>query len=336
MEFSGTDLELSIWTQIGATVEAPGSTTVTARKLLEIVRELPHQHIALENLPNNKLSIHAGRSRFELATIPSEDFPHINFHQEVELVNYEANLLRKCFSKTLYSVPMEEDPFSIAGLFWHPVEEDNAFRFVSSDGHRLACFQVPGASLPALDIGKGIIVPRKGVQEILKVLEKENEVSLGIHDNCLILKTPATFLSVQLLEAEFPEYQLIIPEERPFSFSVDWEILYLALKRVAVLTNQKWRHVRLIITNGTLELESGNPEVGNANDVLDIDYEGELFSIAFNVKYMLDAIQAIESSIVRFEWVDQYHGGVLVGADDPGLPRAGHAHGSLIGGVESE
>lgn len=318
LDFSATDLELSIWTQSLARVDDAGNITVSAKKLLEIVRELPHEYIVLESQPNSKLNILAGRSRFELATIPAEDFPHLSFYQDdLEPIPCDPVLLRKSLSKTLYGIPVEEDPFSTAGLFWHPVDSGQ-YRFVSSDGHRLAYFQVPGESFENIDISNGIIIPRKGVQEILRILEKETETALGIHENCLILKTPNTYLSIRLLEGQFPDYQLIIPEERPFSFMVDWETFYYALKRVAVLTDQRWRHVRFLISNGTLQLESGNPEVGNASDVLDIDYEGDDFTVAFNIRYVLDAVQAIESPQIRFEWVDQYHGGVFLGSDDPG------------------
>ncbi len=316
VELSATDLELSIWTQIVARVEHPGSTTVSSRKLLDIVRELPQDYIVLETLPNNKLLIQAGRSRFELSTISADDFPHIVFYEDATLQACDAAVLRKSLSKTLYGIPVEEDPFSIAGLFLHPVEAE-CVRFVSSDGHRLAYVEIPGDAFHDLNLEKGIIIPRKGVQEMLKLLEKENEISIAVYENCLILRAPNAFLSVQLLEAEFPEYQLIIPEERPSSFSIDWETLYHSLKRVAVLTNQKWRHVRFNISEGTLELESGDPELGSANDSLDIDYSGEEFTIAFNIRYVLEAVQAIESPQVRFEWVDQYHGGVFLGSDDP-------------------
>lgn len=329
MECFATDLELSVWTQIPAAVSEPGSTTVSARKLLEIVRELPQDHITLEEVPGSRLGIFAGRSRFELSTIPGDDFPHMTFYEDSEFVTCDAAVLRSSLEKTMYGIPSEDDPFSISGLFLHPVEASDAgaaaehqdaslLRFVSSDGHRLAYVQVPGNSFPGLEVGRGIVVPRKGVQELLKALEKESQAALAIQESCLVLKTPSTLLSVQLLNVEFPEYQLIIPEERPSSFTVDAESLYQALKRVGVLTNQKWRHVRFIISKGILELEAGDPEVGNATDSVDIEYEGEGFSIAFNIRYVQETIQAIGTAKIRFEWLDQFHGGVFLGVEDQG------------------
>ena len=316
IEVSATDLEISLRTQIRARIEVPGMTTVSARKLLEVVRELPYEQVTLEGMPDSRLLVHAGRARFELQSIPAEDFPHLNFHEGSEFSKCDASLLRIALDKTLYGVPSEEDHFSVSGLFWHLMAPGH-FRFVACDGHRLTYFEVPEESFPKVGVEKGIIVPRKGAQEIIRLLEKEDEAFLSFDENCLILKTGGTLLSVQLLDAEFPEYQVIIPDERPFSVELSWEAFHSALKRMAVLTNPRWRHVRFTVKQNLLELQAGDPEVGNADDVLDVDYQGEEFTIAFNVKYLLETMQSIESEKIRFEWLDAFHGGVFVGPDDP-------------------
>jgi DNA polymerase-3 subunit beta len=298
-------------------VETEGNTTASARKLLEIVREIPQDRISLQALANSRLLIKAGRSRFELSTIPAEDFPNINLYQNLPLTNCDAETLRRSLQKTLYSIPMEEETFSAPGLLWHFTEE-NDYRFVSSDGHRLTYYEVPAGTFPGLEMKKEIIVPRKAVQEIHRLLEKESEAAVGMDEKSLVLRTPSTFLSTLLLDAEFPEYEMIIPSERPFGISVPTEVLYPALKRVALVTDLTYRHVKFSISRNCLELESGNPELGNANDIIDIDYDGEDFSVAFNVKYVMDSISVMESSTVRFEWVDQFHGGIFLGPEDPG------------------
>ncbi len=316
LELSVTDLELSLWTQLGGNVQIPGGATVSARKLFEIVKELPQDWVAMESLPTDRLAICAGRSRFELATIPWEDFPIMNFYHDLNYISCDATLVKNSLNKTIYGIPSEDDPFSVAGLYLQPLDSTH-MRFVASDGHRLAYVELPMQSLANWDIGAGIIIPRKGVQEILRMVEKEAEVSLGISENCLMVKTTNVLLSVRLLEAQFPEYQLIIPEERPYAFQVERDALYHALKRMAILTDQKWRHVRLSIHEGILELEAGNQELGVANESLDIEYQGEQFTTAFNIHYMMEAIQVLESEQVRFEWVDQFHGGVFLGPQDP-------------------
>lgn len=315
--FSATDLELSYRTLVDAQIEEVGNTTVSAKKLLEITRELFQDQIALQTLPNDRLAILAGRSYFELSTISAEDFPYLTFYEDAQFLPFEGADIRECLEKTHYVIPTEEDPFSIAGLYWHATE-DQFYRFVASDGHRLAYMQAASNKFESMPIDSGIIIPRKGVQEMLRMLELYKEFQLAIHENCLIMKAADAILAIRLLEDEFPEYQQIIPEERPFVLQIDRIKLLQALKRIATLTNQKWRHVRVTVKPGLLVLESGNPEVGNASDELDVDYGGEEFSTAFNIRYLVDAVQCMHSSNIRFEWVDSNHGGIFLGEEDPG------------------
>lgn len=319
VEVSATDLELNVWTKMGATVTEEGQTTVSARKLLEIVREIPKDQLLLETLPNSKLLITSGRSKFEISTIPAEDFPYLNLYQDMELFKCDPVQLRRALLKTVYSVPVDDETFTAPGLLWHSYEDEDAFRFVSSDGHRLACYKVSADSFPGFQVQSGgIIIPRKAVQELIKLLEKETEAQIGADQKSLVLRTPSAFLSTLLLDVQFPEYEAIIPEERPNGFAIEIDVIYPALKRVAVLTDNTFKHVRFNVSRDSLELECGNPELGNANDVLDIEYSGEDFNIAFNVRYVLDSIQVMESTTLRFEWVDQFHGGIFLAPEDPG------------------
>lgn len=317
LEFTATDLQISCWSSVASQVEITGSTTVSARKFLETVREIPGETVTLESLSNDRLLVLGGRSRFELSTIPPESFPYVTLYEDSDFVKCDAHALRTAFDKTLYVVPQEEDPYSIAGLFWHPLEPE-LYRFVSSDGHRLAIFELPRKVFSSLDVGKGIIIPRKAVQEMSRLLEKETEISLSVCEDCLIFKTADTLLSTRLLEGEFPEYEEIIPQERPFALVVDRDTFESALKRMLIFSNQRWRHVLFQISEGSLHLEAGNPEIGTADDTIDIDYPEEDFSVAFNTRYVMETVQVIEGSQIRFEWVDNLHGGVFLGPDDPG------------------
>jgi DNA polymerase III subunit beta len=317
VRFFATDLELSYRTLLQAQVENPGSITVSARKLLEITRELPHEWIHLEELPNRRVVVRAGRSRFELATIPVEDFPHLAFYEEGEFYSFKRSEIEDGLEKTLSVIPVEDDPFNIAGLYWYPLESGQ-YRLLASDGHRLTYVQGMSENFTSMEIADGIVIPRKGVQELLRHLEKEVEFELAVRENSLILRTPESLLTIRLLDEEFPDYQQIIPEQRPFSILVERSELLQALKRMAILTSQKWRHVRLMVKNGILELQSDNPDIGNATDALDIEYEGDDFNITFNIRYVLEAIQPMKSQKVCFEWVDEVHGGIFTGSEDPG------------------
>lgn len=317
LALSATDLELSYRTHIETDIEQGGGITVSAKKLLEIAKEISIDTLLLHTVANDRLAIRAGRSYFELSTIPVEDFPYLVFYENAQFFPFENHDLQECLAKTHYVIPAEEDPFSIAGLYWHAAG-NQTHRFVASDGHRLAYVEASSARFVDMPIADGVIIPRKGVQEMLRLLDANATFDLAIHENCLIMKTPDSILAIRLLEDEFPEYQQIIPEERPMSFYVERQALVQSLRRIATLTSQKYRHVRLKAKPGLLLLESGNPEEGDASDELDIDFDGEEFGAAFNIRYLLDAIDCMHSRTVRFEWVDTNHGGILSGDEDPG------------------
>jgi DNA polymerase III subunit beta len=317
LSLSATDLELSYRTHVETDIEQGGGTTVSAKKLLEIVKEISIDTISLQTLPNERLAIRAGRSYFELSTIPVEDFPYLVFYEDAQFFPFEKSDLKECLSKTHFVIPSEEDAFSISGLFLHATA-NKTHRFVGSDGHRLAYVEVASDRLAGLPIEDGIIIPRKGVQEMLRMVETYAAFELAIHENCLIMRTADSILTVRLLDDEFPEYQQIIPEERPFTIQMDRQALLHALRRIATLTNQKYRHVRLKAKPNVLLLESGNPEDGDASDEIDVAYEGEEFVAAFNIRYLVDAVECMHSQSVRFEWVDSEHGGIFLGGEDSG------------------
>lgn len=316
LEFSATGLELSLRTQMGARTEEPGVGCVSVKKLLETAQKLPWDHIALEIAANGNIIVRAEQSSFELAGSSAEDFPYVDFFDDLDFVACNAAVLRSCLERAIYAVPLDEDPFNVAGLFCHP-SEGNMVRFVASDGHRLAYSQMPFDGMQALQLGKGIVIPSKGVQEILKLLKKETKAFLAVHENCLILKTLDALLKVQLLDKEFPKYQVIISEERPFGFNVDKEAFHAALKRMVNLSRSKLQYVRFIIQSGVLELEVGGLDSCRAHDTLDVEYEGDKFMVSFNARYVADAIHAAPGPLVRFEWANERHGCVFIGMDDP-------------------
>ncbi len=238
---------------------------------------------------------------------------------DLDFVTCNAAVLRSCLERTIYAIPSDKDPYSVAGLFCHP-SEGNLICFAATDGHRLAYSQMPSDGMQALQLGEGIVIPRKGVQEIRKVLKKETKAFLAVHENCLILKTLDALLKVQLLDKEFPKYQVIISEERPFGFNVDKKAFHAALKRMVNPSRSKWQYVRFTIKSGVLEFGFGDLGFDHFDRgvyAVAVEYEGKEFAVAFNIRYVLDAIQAAPGSRVRFEWVDERHGGAFIGVDDP-------------------
>lgn len=318
LNLSATDLDISLRTTIEAQVEVPGRTTVPARKFLEGVKELKQEQLHCELLENERLKLAAGMVQYVLATIPAADFPYFETVNPASAHPLDVAVVRRALESTFYAVPQEEDALSVPGVFWHPKGPDRV-RFVSSDGHRLALKEIafPGEAFFAGE--QGIVVPRKGIQEVIRLLEKADTVAGALHENRLILQTSDTYLSVHLLEEAFPQYELIIPEAVSGGIEIPRTEFYAALRRMAVVTDASAIHVRFLISENLLGLEAGSVELGTAYEEIPLDYQGESFAVAFNIRYVMDVVQSLGGRTVRFEWVDGYHGGVFRDPEDPGV-----------------
>ncbi len=318
LRLSATDLDISLRTSIEAEVEIPGQTTVPARKFLEGVKELKHERVHGELSESDRLSVTAGTVHYVLATIPAADFPYFETVNPAQAHALDAAVVRRALEGTLYAVPQEEDALSVPGMFWHPKAPDRV-RFVSSDGHRLALREIAFPAEAFFAKEPGVVVPRKGVQEVIKLLEKGDAVKGALHENRLILQTSDTYLSVHLLDEAFPQYELIIPEAFSGSIEIPRAEFYAALRRMAVVADSSAIHVRLLISENLLGLEAGNVELGTAYEEIPVDYHGESFAVAFNIRYVMDVVQSFTGRAVRFEWVDGFHGGLFRDPEDSGV-----------------
>lgn len=318
LRLSATDLDISLRTSIDAQVEIPGQTTVPARKLLEGVKEVKQERLQCDLSERDRLNITAGMVHYVLATIPAADFPYFETISPAQSHALDPSTVRRALESTVYAVPQEEDALSIPGMFWHGTASDRV-RFVSSDGHRLALKEIPFPAEAFFGRERGVVVPRKGVQEVIRLLEKAETVSGALHENRLILQTPDTYLSVHLLEEAFPQYELILPDGVSGWIEIPRAELHAALRRMAVVTDASAIHVRFLITENLLGLEAGNVELGTAYEEIPLDYQGENFAVAFNIRYVMDVVQNFSGRTLRFEWVDGYRGGVFRDPEDPSV-----------------
>ncbi len=316
--FSATDLNLSVRTRVDADVESAGQTTVSARMFLESVKELRQEKVRCELLENDRLSVTAGAVNYMLATIPAVDFPHFETTVPAQTHPLDPAGLHRGLESTLHAVPESEDAISVSGMFWHPVAPDR-LRLVSSDGHRLAFNEISFPSESFFPDTQGVVVPRKGVQEILRFLEKTETVEGALHENRLIFQTQDTYLSVHLLEEAFPKYEVIIPQTVQGRVEVPRAELQAALRRMAVVSDTSAMHVRFLISQHLLGLEAGSVDYGSAYEEIPLEYAGENFSVAFNIRYVMDVLQVLTGRHVWFEWVDEYHGGIFRDPEEPGI-----------------
>ncbi len=291
-----TDLEVGMRASYPAQVSAAGKITVSAKKIYEIIRELPDRQVSFAAKENCWIEIRCGKALFNIVGLSPEEFPYFPEPGNQPWVSLEAEELREMIDKTVYSISTDETKYNLNGILFREFEEEagNTLRLVATDGHRLAMIQkkTPPTQIPQLK--KGIILPRKGVQELRKVAEEgEGKVELAFMDNNAIVRKGQVTVVMRLVDGEFPDYTRVIPKTRDQEAIIPRDQFLHALKRIAILASERSRGVKVRLAPGVLEVSSSNPELGEAREDFEIDYQGPETSIGFNARYMIDILQSM-------------------------------------------
>ena len=308
LELTATDLEVGVRTTCEATVSEPGSLTVSAKRLFDIVRYLPESEVRIRSEENNWVQITCKKARFRIVGLSREDFPSMPEFDFAKGVPIERSLLLDMIDKVIFAVTSDDSRYQINGTLM--VLNKKHLTLVATDGHRLAYVSgrlEKGVSESPVEI----IVPRKAVQELARIGEGQDEVLFGHRENHAFFKVGRTILSTSLVAAKFPEYQKVIPEGNDKLLKLDAGELADVVRRVALLASDRSRAVRLSVTKGTLEISSNNPEVGEASESLDLDYDGPPIDVGFNARYLMDFLQAMGSGAVILALKDEATQGLL-------------------------
>ncbi len=320
---TATDLEVGVRVTIPAEIMDEGKITLPSRKLFEIVRESGVDLLHLELHDNNWVKISADSSDYNLAGMSAEDFPDFPEYDEKGLIEIPSDTLKELIDRTIFSVAQEgESQFNLAGVL---VEKDKLdkgalLRMVSSDGHRLSLMEKAVENdLDLLKLEKNTLIPRKGVQEIRKFCDGYDEVSLGFEKNQAVLKTENTLLIIRLMNGDFPDYRNIINiiEQDKF-IEIDRQNLINSMKRMILFTEDRFNAVKFHIEKDTLMLTSESMDIGNAKEIIKIEYSDEVMDLGFNGKYFMEALQVMSSERVQAYINSQESPCLLKGIDDPG------------------
>ncbi len=316
LRLAATDLEVGVITRMTARIETQGQVTLGAKKLYEIVRELEESEVSLAIEDESRVRVECGPARFTLLAISPEEYPTIPGADGVEFLEIEASLLSEMIERTLYATSTDETRYNLNGVYMELADEGR-LRFVATDGHRLAMVdKTPQAPVGFLE--QGIIVPRKGVSEIHRLCEEtDGAVEVGLGDGFLIIRRPDLVLSCRLIDGEFVNYRQVLPADPKIRLVLERERLLHAVRRVALMTHERSRALQLVLDSGELELSTTNPDLGEAREVLPVDYRGDRFETGFNARYMQDALTAMGSKEVSMEFVDELTPALLRPADDP-------------------
>ncbi len=315
LQMVGTDLEIEMSSSVNIQAESAGTLTAPARKLFEICKALPNDSFILLETKGDRLLIKGARSRFELSTLPADDYPlldDIPIKQEVSLP--EKNL-KALMEKVSFSMANQDVRYYLNGLLFEFTE--NLIVAVSTDGHRLALSKYTSSSTSNNPNFK-IIVPRKGILELSRLLDASSElpVTLQISDNHIrVYKDNIRFTS-KLIDGKYPDYKAAIPSNSTYTIELDREQFRDTLARVAILSNEKFKGIRLGFKQGLMSLHSNNPDNETAEEELDINYSGDPFEIGFNVTYLLEAVNHLEGDNIFLSLSSPDTSALLYSKDD--------------------
>jgi DNA polymerase-3 subunit beta len=305
LTFSATDLDMEIVDEASAQVDQPGQITAPAHTLYEIVRKLPEgADVSLAFTGEDpRLTVQAGRSRFNLPVLPAGDFPVMSSDGLSGSFALDVGELIRLIDKTRFAISAEETRYYLNGMYLHTVMEDGSpkLRAVATDGSRLALAEMPApegaAGLP------GIIVPRKTVNEARRLLEDAGEnVDLQISPQKIRFAFAGASLTSKVIDGNFPDYGRVIPKDNTRTVSVDAKLFAQAIDRVATISAEKSRSVRLAFEAGKVILTVRNMEAGQAVEELELDYDGDAFELSFNARFLLDITDQISGETVELRF----------------------------------
>ncbi|MEJ2586689.1 MAG: DNA polymerase III subunit beta [Deltaproteobacteria bacterium] len=322
IRISATDLELGFQEAVPAEVIKEGNTTISGRKLFEILKESNANQFHIKVKENTRVSITDGVARFALACIPADEFPTFMEPEAVESIPIEGETLCEMINKTIYAVTLEEAGFKLSGVFTEKRTDDQGthmLRMVATDGHRLSLIDKSFPGLETLDMGNGVMIPKKGMSELNKMGNEGGVVHVGFKEKRCIAKRGKTLLIMRLLETKFPDYQAVIPKGEQSAIEVDRISLLEGMRKMLILSNERYRAVRVTLESNQLDLMSTNPELGEAEENMNIEYNGERIEAGFNPKYFIDILQSMESESVNLFFSDSSKPCVIKGELDTGF-----------------
>jgi DNA polymerase-3 subunit beta len=318
LSLTGTDLEVEITgrVQLDAPAESPEQITIPAKKLLDICKSLPDGCTINFNIADKqKVIVSAGRSKFTLSTLPASEFPNVEEGDVKAQFSILQSQLKRLIDRTAFAMAQQDVRFYLNGMLWELSPKQ--LRVVSTDGHRLAMCDLKSDAI-AVDSTTQIIVPRKGVIELARSLMAQDDatVEIGFGQNHLRAKTDDFTFITKLVDGKFPDYQRVLPRGGNKTVLGSRLGLKEAFNRAAILSNEKYRGVRLVLSNATLTIQANNPEQEEAEDTLAVEYVGDNLEIGFNVNYLIDVTNVLSDDTIKLTLADSNSSVLLEESND--------------------
>ena len=323
LQLIATDLDVGIKASRPCEVITPGSVTIPARALADMVRVLPGPDVVLKRLPNQHVEVRSGRTKARLMALSADEFPSLPAYESATFVKVDQTLLTDMVEKTLYAASQDETRYNLNGVFFEPpTTADGPLTMVATDGHRLVRVERTFEGASNFRLKGPVILPRKGLSELKRVLDgagdvEGGQIELGFHDNHAVVRKGQTVLGMRLVEGQFPDYKQVIPKLADKIVRVTRSDLVESLKRVSVLAQDKMQPVKLAISKDQLVVGCTNPETGEITDDVGVEYAGQSLEVAFNARYLVEALISLDDKNVLLKVTDNLSPGLLVGVDEP-------------------
>lgn len=313
LSLTGTDLEVELVGRVNVDqAHQPGEITVPARKLLDICKSLADDALVEISVAESKLTLRSGRSRFTLTTLPASEFPSVDEEPDTFSLTIAQHKLRELLESTSFAMAQQDVRYYLNGMLFE-VGSDY-FRVVATDGHRMA-METLNRENP-IDEVQQLILPRKGIMELSRLLLDDGEdIVLTFGQNHMRAKIPAYTFTSKLVDGKYVDYLRVLPKGGDKVLSGDCQELRQAFSRASILSNEKYRGVRVLLSNGELKILANNPEQEEAEEVVSVDYQGEPLEIGFNVSYLIDVLSTLKSKRVRITLSDP-NSSVLLEAEE--------------------
>jgi DNA polymerase-3 subunit beta len=300
LSVTATDLEVELVATVDVQVEEGGEITVPGRKLLDICRALPDGAAVNFRLQGDKVTVRSGRSRFTLSTLPATEFPTVDDIRSQQKVTLPQAQLRRLIEKTQFSMANQDVRYYLNGMLLEVAGP--MIRSVATDGHRLALCELTVKDADATP--QQVILPRKGVLELQRLIGEDGDCTLEVGTNHLRAQLGGIRLTSKLIDGRFPDYDRVIPKESDAPMLADRTQLADGLNRIRILANEKYKGVRVTLKPGSVTVQAHNPEQEEAEEEIEVQYDGASMEIGFNVEYLIAALRALDNEAVRLEFRD--------------------------------
>jgi DNA polymerase-3 subunit beta len=310
---NGTDLEIGLQVVLDAQIVEPGKTTISTKNILDITRELPNQLMSFQLKPNFWMEISCAKTRFNVMAKSPDGYPAFPRFDEKNYHYANSDRLIEMIDKTEFAVSTDATRHHLNGVYLENIS-GALVRMTATDGHRLSYIDHELFN-NAIDIKRGVVIPIKGLTEIRKLVQGTKNIGMAFEKGLLFVKTEGTFLFIRLIEADYPDYRQVIPQNLEKTATMKREDLLGALKRVSLMANEKSKGVKFALQEGILFITSSNPEMGEARDEVNTQYQGEPIEIGFNARYILDCLEVMGSENIEIRLKDKTKPGILQTTD---------------------